>query len=200
MFDFKLVSTMCHKKCLSKPLIIFVAFACLIAPLTGLGGQVLTDAGKLERVYALYADYKEAFPLVKDISAKDAMQMMKNGKNLVFVDTRRPEEMAISMLPNAISKEVFLAGSPAAYADSVVIAYCTISYRSGIFARDLAGAGRELYNLKGGLLAWVLEGGVVYDRDGVSRRVHVYGDKWKLAPDGYEMIVFPLWKQFFPFT
>ncbi len=190
---------MCQKKFLSRPLIVFFAFACLIAPLTGLGGQALTASEKLERVYALYGEYREAFALVKDISAKDAMQMMENGRDLVFVDTRSPEEMAISMLPNAISKEMFLASSPAAYAHAVVITYCTISYRSGLFARDLAGTGRILYNLKGGLLAWVLEGGVVYDKDGVSRRIHVYDDKWKLAPDGYEMIVFPLWKKVFPF-
>ncbi len=181
-------------------LLLFVGFICLIVPLPGLGRQVLTDAEKLERVYALYAAYREAFPAVKGIAAKDALQMLKNGQKLVFVDTRSPEEREVSMLPQAISKETFLAASSAAYGDSVVIGYCTISYRSGIFARDLVGTGREIYNLEGGLLAWILEGGKVYDRDGATWRVHVYGDKWNLAPDGYEMIVFPLWKQFFPFN
>lgn len=186
-----------NKKFLIRTLSIIVGLACLILPMTGFCGQTLTDSEKLMRVYALYAEYKDAFPGVSDISAKDAMQMMKSGQNLVFVDTRSSEEMAVSMLPKAISQKMFLDAGTTSYKDSVIVSYCTISYRSGLFARNLAMDGQEIFNLRGGLLAWVLEGGEVFDRDGATRHVHVWGDKWKLAPEGYEMIVFPFWKQFF---
>jgi len=159
----------------------------------------LSDAKKMERVYQMYAGYREDFPAVKEISVTDAMGMIKDGQEVIFVDTRRTEEMEISMLPGAISKKMFLGDEKAVDRDSVIIGYCTIGYRSGIFARDVAENSTEIYNLKGGLLAWVLEGGTVYDRDSPARRIHVYGDTWRFVPNGYEAIVFPFWKQFFPF-
>ena len=170
----------------------------LIAPLPMGAERELTDAEKLERVYEMYAGYRDDFPAVKEISVTDARRMIKDGQEVIFVDTRTTEEMELSMLPGAISKKMFLGDEKAADRDSVIIGYCTIGYRSGIFARDGAENSMEIYNLKGGLLAWVLEGGVLYDKDSTTRRIHVYGDKWRFVPNGYEAIVFPFWKQFFP--
>ena len=42
------------------------------------------------------------------------------------------------------------------------------------------------YVLRGGLLAWVHAGGKVYDKNGETRRIHVYGRKWNLGPRDYE--------------
>ena len=120
---------------------------------------------------------------------------MKTGK-VVFVDTRTPEEMAVSMLPGAVSKAAFLADQ-AAYHDSLVIGYCTISYRSGKFAEDMAAKGVKMSNLAGGLLAWVLEGGKVYDTGGESHRIHVYGKKWNYPPAGYTSVMFGPFERLF---
>jgi len=180
-------------------LLIVVGLATLITAETGWAAQELTDSEKLQQVYLMYSDYKKEFPQVRDMSAPEAMQMIKSGQKIVFVDTRRPEEIEVSRLPKAITKKMFLTSDRAEYKDSIVIAYCTISYRSGIFTRDLTEEGRDIYNLRGGMLAWVLEGGAVYDADGVTSRIHVYGDTWEYAPAGYETLVFPLWKQFLPF-
>jgi len=70
----------------------------------------------------------------------------------------------------------------------VVIGYCTISYRSGKLAESLAPRGITMLNLEGGLLAWVHAGGKLFDRAGETRRIHVYGRKWNLAPQDYEAI------------
>jgi rhodanese-related sulfurtransferase len=180
-------------------LLIVVGLATLTTAVTGWAARELTDPEKLQHVYLLYSDYQKEFPQVRDVSAPDVLQMLKSGQKIVFVDTRRPEEIEVSKLPEAISKKMFLARDPAEYKDSIIIAYCTISYRSGIFARDLTEEGRDIYNLRGGLLAWVLEGGKVYDADGVTRRIHVYGGTWEYAPAGYETLDFSLWKQFLPF-
>ena len=104
-------------------------------------GTALSDDEKREIVYEMYAGYKKKFPAVSDISPKKAMALMKTGK-VVFVDTRSPEEMAVSMLPGAVSKAAFLAHQ-AAYHDYLVIGYCTISYRSGKFAEEMAAKGCE---------------------------------------------------------
>jgi sodium/bile acid cotransporter 7 len=64
------------------------------------------------------------------------------------------------------------------YKDHTIIGYCTISYRSGKLAEKLGKKGIKMLNLKGGMLAWVHEGGKVYDdQHGETKRVHVYKKK-----------------------
>ena len=46
----------------------------------------------------------------------------------------------------------------------------------------------RIYNLRGGLLAWVLDGKKVYDTKGETRKIHVYGKRWNYPPSGYESI------------
>jgi len=158
------------------------------------GDRELSDAEKKETVYRMYAGYKKDFPNVRDLSPQQAMELLNRDK-LVFVDIRKPEEMAVSMLPGAVSEQYFL-NHPNQYKDKTIVAYCTISYRSGVFARDLAKEGIAVLNLRAGILAWTLEGGKVYDKSGkVVKRVHVYGDKWDYAPAGYETIKFSLWER-----
>ena len=155
----------------------------------------LTDARKKEIVYQMYADYKKDFPSVHDISPREAMRLMKTA-DMLFVDVRKPAEMNVSMLPNAITKEEFLK-NPSKYKDVRIVAYCTISYRSGIFAKEMEKKGIRINNLAGGLLAWVLEGGKIYDAHGESKRIHVYGQKWNYPPRGYEPVMFNFFEKYF---
>ena len=137
------------------------------------------DAQKKEIVYKMYADYKKDFPDVIDITTNDAIALIKADK-AVLVDTRKQKEMEVSTLPNAITQEAYLR-DPQKYEKKTVIGYCTISYRSGKLAQKLSKNGIRMYNLKGGILAWVLEGGKVYDQNGETRRIHVYGKKMELS-------------------
>jgi hypothetical protein len=62
----------------------------------------------------------------------------------------------------------------------------------------MAKKGITIVNLQGGILAWILEGGEVYDKSGKKvKRVHVYSDKWNYAPAGYGIVKFSLWEQIF---
>jgi sodium/bile acid cotransporter 7 len=159
-------------------------------------GQALTDQEKKRIVYRMYADYKTEFPAVKDVYPREAMTLFKQDA-VIFVDIRTPAEKQVSMLPGAVSEEQFLR-SLQSYSGQTVVAYCTISYRSGLFAQEMAEKGVSVSNLAGGILAWTLEGGKVYDGDGqVSQRLHVYGDKWDYAPAGYETVRFNLLQQIF---
>ena len=144
----------------------------------------------------MYADYKRKdFPTVKDISPQRAMELM-GIRQVVFVDTRKAAEMTISILPNALTKEEFLQDSQK-HKNLTVIAYCTIGYRSGLFAREMETKGITVYNLAGGIVAWVLEGGRVFDASGETRRVHVYGKKWNYLPAGYKPVMFGFLEKYF---
>ena len=160
------------------------------------GDLELSDIEKKETVYRMYAGYKKDFPNVKDLSPRQALELLNRDK-LVFVDTRKPAEMAVSMLPGAVSRQYFLSHTNQ-YKDKTIVAYCTISYRSGVFARELAKDGITVLNLQAGILAWTLEGGKVYEKSGKEvKRVHVYGDKWDYAPVGYETVKFSLGERLF---
>lgn len=173
-----------------------VATLAVVFLVAGLTTAEADDAGKLEAVYSMYAAYRaEFFPGVTDIYPRAAMALVEAGK-AVFIDTRQPDEMAVSMLPGAVTREQFLA-APARYAGKTAVAYCTISYRSGLFARDMAAKGVRIYNLAGGLLAWALEGGKLYDAAGETRRIHVYGPKWDYPPQGYESVRFSWFQRIF---
>jgi rhodanese-related sulfurtransferase len=170
----------------------FISLLCL--PYMAMGDTEMSEAKKKEAVYRMYAEYKKDFPAVRDVSPQQAMEWLRQGR-VVFVDTRKPAEMAVSMLPGAVSQQDFL-NNPDQYKDKTAVGYCTISYRSGVFAREMAKKGITVVNLEGGLLAWILEGGKVYDQSGKEvKRAHVYGDKWNLAPADYETLKFSLWEQ-----
>ena len=123
------------------------------------------------------------------------MALMQSGE-VIFVDTRKPAEMRVSMLPNAITEKAFLQNT-AGYTGKTIVVYCTISYRSGIFAKEMVASGAPVYPLQGGLLAWVLEGGKVYHADRETTRIHVFDKRWDCAPAGYETVMFGFFKQFF---
>jgi len=44
----------------------------------------------------------------------------------------------------------------------------------------------KTFNIKGGILAWIHEGLYIVDNKGKTQKVHVYGSKWNLVPDGYK--------------
>jgi len=148
--------------------------------------DALSNDEKRLKIEAMYRNYKRNFAGVTDITPAEAMELLRAGR-AVFVDVRETQEQEVSMLPGAVTEQEFLK-LPERYGDKVVIAYCTISYRSGVLAKRLNARGIAMVNLEGGLLAWVHAGGRVYDRAGETRRIHVYGRKWDLSPQDYEAI------------
>ena len=161
------------------------AFITLMGQLS-LSSDDLSDRDKRQKVADMYNGYKKQFPEVHDISAQKVMTLMAEG-NAVFIDIREPREQQVSMLPGAITEKEFINDS-AKYKDAVKIAYCTISYRSGKFSQKLQKEGIPVYNLRGGILAWVHDGGKVYDQNGETHRIHVYGRKWNLGPKRYQAV------------
>jgi len=164
-----------------------MAAAFLLGP-TLLSCDPADDEKRREKIEEMYEGYKrQSFPGVIDVEPRLAKDLARRPA-VLFVDVRPPEERSVSMIPGAVAKEQFL-GNLEQYKDQIIIGYCTISYRSGKFAQELMNKqGITMYNLRGGLLAWVHDGGKVVDPKGDTRRIHVYGRKWNLAPSAYEAV------------
>ena len=132
------------------------------------------------------AGIRMKFPDIEEMHARRAIELM-NDNSIIFIDVRRPEEQELSMLPDAITAKAFLE-NPEKYKDYTKVGYCTIGYRSSMFAQKLKEMGISIYSLRGGLLAWVHDGGKVYNDREQSFRIHVYGRPWNLGPEGYEEV------------
>jgi len=147
---------------------------------------VPSDAEKRQIIETMYVDYQKTFPEIPDMDPRPAMKQVKKRK-MVFIDVRESKEQQVSMLPEAITVKAYLE-NPDKYKDHVKIAYCTIAYRSGKFAQKLKDRGITIINLRGGILAWIHDGGKVYSEHGQTNRIHVFGRKWDLAPKEYEAV------------
>lgn len=179
MMDHFIFLTGRHTK--EKVLFWVVPLFCLIIFSQALGAaEHLTDAAKKRKIDDMYEGYKKHFPKVKDFSARQTLQLMDRGK-VILVDIRKTKEQAVSMIPGAITEMEFRR-NPLAYRDYIVIGYCTIGSRSGKLARKLRKKGIKMFNMRGGILAWLHAGGIVQKDGKPVNRVHVYGRKWNLAP------------------
>jgi len=105
----------------------------------------------------------------------------------VIVDVRDKAETDVSVIPGAITKSEFEENS-LQHQGKVVIAYCTVGYRSGIYGKKLASKGWEAYNYKGSIIDWCENQFPLVSFDGEeTNRVHTYSSKYKVAK-GYEAI------------
>ena len=147
----------------------------------------LPDAEKRARIDELYESYQSDFPKAPEITTEALVQKLAATEPPVLVDVRGDEEREVSTLPGAISQAEFEA-DPERFAGREVVTYCTIGYRSGRYTEELVEKGWKAWNLRGSILSWAHDVGTLV-RDGrPTRRLHVYGRTWNLAPEGYEAV------------
>lgn len=150
-------------------------------------GQPKTDPERQDKAYALYEGYKKEFPEVAAIRPEEALKRWQDG-GVVFIDARSEAERAVSTLPDAVSEQDSLA-DPGRFAGKQAVIYCTIGYRSGVLVQKLATKGIPAANLAAGIVGWLHAGGPLVDASGApTRRVHVYGRAWDLAPLAYTAV------------
>jgi len=159
-----------------------------VALLVSCGSHTLDDSAKQKVIAQLYEDYQQSD--IKGVPDVTVAQLLSDEEfsDLVLLDVRTPEERAVSMIPQALTVEAFEANRDQ-YDQARVIVYCTIGYRSGIYVKSLRESGIDAHNLKGGALAWAHAQQPFHDKKGETRRVHVYGETWNLAPKNYQ----PVW-------
>ena len=147
-----------------------------------------SNAGKQEQIMTMYRKYAEEFPQVEGITAAKLQQLQRQGKQVILVDVRSPEEITVSFIPGAISTAEFERNLKQ-YRNYLIIGYCTIGYRSGKYAQQLQQKGIRMLNLEGSLLAWSHAQGKLVNSRGNTNKVHVFNSQWQLTARNYQ----PVW-------
>ena len=147
-----------------------------------------TDDEKRAQIEDFYNISSVQFSGISEISAHELKEKVYQ---YVLVDVRTAEEQSVSMLPGAITQEEFEKNKEA-FRGKPVVTYCTIGYRSGLFAKQL-GNDWDVANLRGSILSWCHAGGRLVSGDDSqspeeTKRVHIYSKQWNLLPKGYEAV------------
>ena len=164
------------------------AVSALIATCAG-GPPPETDAARVERIDEMYRDLRHRVPqAVPTMTAAELLAARRAGAELVLVDTRTEAERTVSTIPGAIASSV-VEQDPAAYSGKTLVAYCTIGYRSGLWAEKMNRRGLSVRNLEGSLLMWTHVGGPLQTPQGAdTKQLHVYGRPWDLAKTDYTAV------------
>ena len=149
--------------------------------------EVSSDQDRQVKIETMYRQYAQKFPEVEGITAA-TLQQLQQQEELVLIDVRSPEEIAVSHIRGAITAAEF-ERNLSQYQDVRAIAYCTIGYRSGLYAQKLEQQGIKVLNLEGSLLSWTHAGGELVNAAGKTNKVHVFGRRWRLTAEDYE----PVW-------
>ena len=144
-----------------------------------LGSSSLSACGQRSFDQKLEAMYRHSVPLIKP-AALDSLQQQRP---VVLLDTRTPEEYAVSHLPDArfVDYDAFAVEDVADVAkDAEVVVYCAVGYRSERIGEALQEVGYEhVQNLYGGIFAWKNGGReVVNQRGQLTDSVHTYNRNW----------------------
>ena len=145
-----------------------------------------SDEDKRVAVDAAYNATAKKFPDVPNMPVEDAQQRLREG-SIVLVDVRSPEEQEVSIAAGAVTAQDFDERQDD-FTGKTVVTYCTVGYRSGLFARSLIEDGWEAYNMQGAILGWAHGGGELVDANGPTNRVHVYSRRLNLLPESFEAV------------
>lgn len=107
---------------------------------------------------------------IPEVDPAEAMRLV-NESRAILLDVREDDEWAAGHAPGAIHRPL---GSlePGAYDAAVpVVAVCRSGKRSAVAAGQLAAAGITVYNLAGGMQAWLGTGQPVIKDDATAGNV-----------------------------
>jgi rhodanese-related sulfurtransferase len=130
---------------------------------------------------------RQEFPDVPRISTNELAARLSNGKERpVLLDVRTKAEFEVSHLSGA--QRVEPGADPKTISipkDKAVITYCSVGYRSAVFANKLRGAGyRHVENLEGSIFRWANENRpLVHDGGAATDKVHPYNGVWGMLLD-----------------
>jgi rhodanese-related sulfurtransferase len=136
-----------------------------------------------ERVEQLFG---EIAPSVADVPLVNVANLRASPSSYQLVDVRPDNERKISTIPGAVTVKQL---NKSMLANKKAVVFCTIGYRSGIAARTLRREGFDAHNLRGGILAWIAQGGALIDsNNNPTRTVHVYGASWAVVPSSFTAV------------
>jgi len=125
----------------------------------------------------------DRFPETPSITTTELSKMLTEpSPPLLLIDARTPEEYDVSHLRGALNLES--ADAAAAWiaqqdGSAIVVAYCSVGYRSAALVTELRGRGiTQAVNLEGSIFAWANEGRPVYQGDSQVDTVHPFDASW----------------------
>ena len=124
----------------------------------------------------------KAFPGVPSLTTSDLSARLESGLDVILLDARDADEFAVSHLQGAhhVASDVDTASHLAASApNALVVAYCSVGYRSAALVEQLRARGHtNALNLEGSIFQWVSEGRPVYRGQTQVTQVHPYDPTW----------------------
>lgn len=118
-------------------------------------------------------------PLIFEHQVK---KLQAEGKKVVFIDTREKKEYEVSHIKGAlyVGYDDFDSTS-LNHIDkkTIIIAYCSVGYRSGKIGKKLLKYGyTNVFNLFGGIFSWANNNNPVYSSNEKVEKVHPYNNNW----------------------
>jgi rhodanese-related sulfurtransferase len=155
-----------------------------------------TDESLKAEATAMMKGYTSKFQRLPVITSEEINNALVKGEEIVLVDVRECEELEVSMIPTAITKEEFLLRKDQLSKKTLIVPYCTIGHRSGVFGTTLLDEGFEnVYNGEGIILWSHLPNAKLVTGVEVvpTRRVHTFGHQWDKVPQHMEAVQFGYW-------
>lgn len=119
---------------------------------------------------------------VPSVTTQELAAWLRDGRPLLLLDVRTRAEFEVSHLPGAEWAELqaqqrsLIARAPP---DAIVVAYCSVGWRSAVAVeRLLPAAGRPVYNLRGSLFQWANEGRPMTDGATETTVAHPFDRSW----------------------
>lgn len=150
-----------------------------------MSGNILTKSGALDATESMI---EKSYP-VPLVSAEELLKMLQKEQNILFFDTRTPEEYEKSHIAGAVlvppqtPVDDFIREHGKLIREKTAVFYCSVGQRSSDFlnrvykACKTAGA-KECYNLRGGIFRWYNEGLPVVNGNGETDDIHGYNPLW----------------------
>ena len=148
----------------------------------------LLFAGCLNRYSAIDWESVEStiateFPDVRQMTTDDLANILDDDAiEVMLLDVREADEIAVSHLLGAVrvgSVQEAAALIQSAPQHTIIVAYCSVGYRSAELVSDLQQhSTRTVYNLNGSLFRWANEDRAVYRGTERVTTVHPFNERW----------------------
>lgn len=122
------------------------------------------------------------FPNVPTVTTDQLAEALTTERPVVLLDVRDPSEFLVSHLPNARlvrSADDLVTSLENISQDTLIVAYCSVGYRSAQLIKELQQRGiTTAFNLEGSIFAWANAGLPVYRGENQIRQVHPFNESW----------------------
>ena len=121
------------------------------------------------------------FPGLPTLTTTELQSALSADRPVLLLDARSPEEFAVSHLQGAHqtdSAETAVAIVAMTDPEALVVAYCSVGYRSAALVQELRDRGINAVNLEGSIFRWANENRPVYRGADPVAEVHPFSDSW----------------------